>query len=72
MGRPRSDLWENCIYQDSVSVVNGTDLYLFQAIHQEADVVVENIDAIRVMMDAAPSAEASIKTTNEALGFTAL
>jgi glyceraldehyde-3-phosphate dehydrogenase (NAD(P)) len=72
MGRPRSDLWENCIYQDSVSVVNGTDLYLFQAIHQEADVVVENIDAIRAMMDAAPSAEASIKTTNEALGFTAL
>ena len=71
MGRPRSDLWESCVYEDSVSVVENT-LYLFQAIHQEADVVVENIDAIRAMMKATPVAEESVRMTNEALGLKAI
>ena len=70
MGRPRSDLWESCIYEESVSVINNTELYLFQAIHQEADVVVENIDAIRAMMGTVENAEDSVRMTNEALGFT--
>ncbi|HDQ08228.1 MAG TPA: type II glyceraldehyde-3-phosphate dehydrogenase [Methanoculleus sp.] len=71
MGRPRSDLWESCVFEDSVSVVEGT-LYLFQAIHQEADVVVENIDAIRAMMQVTPEAGESIRMTNEALGLKAI
>ncbi len=71
MGRPRSDLWESCVFEDSVSVVENT-LYLFQAIHQEADVVVENIDAIRAMMQATPVAEESVRMTNEALGLKAI
>jgi glyceraldehyde-3-phosphate dehydrogenase (NAD(P)) len=70
MGRPRADLWENCVYEESVSVVGGTELFLFQAIHQEADVVVENIDAIRAMMGTVENAEDSIRMTNNALGFT--
>ena len=48
-GRPRGDLWENCIWKESISV-NKNEMYLFQAIHQEADVVPENIDAIRAIM----------------------
>jgi glyceraldehyde-3-phosphate dehydrogenase (NAD(P)) len=44
------------------------DLYLFQAIHQESDVVPENVDAIRAVTNAA-DAEESIETTNEALGM---
>jgi len=71
LGRPRSDLWENGIYEDSVSVV-GRDLYLFQAIHQEADVVVENIDAIRAMAGDVADGATSIRMTNEALGFVAI
>lgn len=70
MGRPRSDLWESCIYEESVSVLDGKELYLFQAIHQEADVVVENIDAIRAMMGTVENARESIMMTNSALGFT--
>ncbi len=70
MNRPRADLWENCIYEESVSVVDDTDLYLFQAIHQEADVVVENIDAIRALMGTVEDAAESVRMTNEALGFT--
>ncbi|HDR72622.1 MAG TPA: type II glyceraldehyde-3-phosphate dehydrogenase [Methanoculleus sp.] len=72
MGRPRADLWENAVYEESVSVVNDTELYLFQAIHQEADVVVENIDAIRALTGTVEDAAVSIRMTNEALGFTAI
>lgn len=72
INRPRGDLWENCIFEDSIGIVNDTELYLFQAIHQEADVVVENIDAIRAAMGTVTSAETSIRMTNEALGFEAL
>ena len=68
-GRPRGDIWENCIWRESVSM-EGSDLYLFQAIHQESDVVPENVDAIRAVSGAADS-ETSIERTNEtmAIGF---
>jgi len=65
-GRPRGDLWENCIWEESVSV-EGSDLYLFQAIHQESDVVPENVDAIRAVLGAADRAE-SVATTDDRLG----
>jgi glyceraldehyde-3-phosphate dehydrogenase (NAD(P)) len=69
LGRQRADLYENCIFEDSI-YANKTDLCFFQAIHQEADVVVENIDAIRAMMGGQKDGAASIKITNDALGFT--
>jgi len=66
LGRPRGDLWENGIWRESVTV-EGSDLYLFQAIHQESDVVPENIDAIRAVTGEADAAE-SMALTNETLG----
>jgi glyceraldehyde-3-phosphate dehydrogenase (NAD(P)) len=71
MGRCRSDLWENGIFEESVAVV-GKELYLFQAIHQEADVVVENVDAIRAMTGTVKDQATSVRMTNEALGFKAI
>ncbi|MDO9539108.1 MAG: glyceraldehyde-3-phosphate dehydrogenase, partial [Methanocalculus sp.] len=68
LGRPRADLWENGVFEGSISV-DGDDLYLFQAIHQEADVVVETIDCIRAMMGTITVAEESIALTNHSLGF---
>jgi glyceraldehyde-3-phosphate dehydrogenase (NAD(P)) len=65
-GRPRGDLWENCIWSESVSL-EGDDLYLFQAIHQESDVVPENVDAIRAVLGTADRAE-SMTTTDESMG----
>jgi glyceraldehyde-3-phosphate dehydrogenase (NAD(P)) len=65
-GRPRGDLWENCIWSESLTV-EGSDLYLFQAIHQESDVVPENIDAIRAVLGEADAAE-SMATTDETMG----
>ncbi|ELY90233.1 glyceraldehyde-3-phosphate dehydrogenase [Natrialba hulunbeirensis JCM 10989] len=66
-GRPRGDVWENAIWEDSISTV-GRDLYLFQGIHQESDVVPENVDAIRAVLGEA-DAEESIETTDETLGI---
>lgn len=66
-GRPRGDIWENCVWGESINV-QGNDFYCFQAIHQESDVVPENVDALRAMFDTA-NAEESIARTNESLGM---
>jgi len=71
IGRPRADLIENCIFEESI-YVNKKELSFFQGIHQEADVVVENVDVIRAMMGNEEDGEKSIKTTNDALGFTTI
>ena len=65
--RPRADIWENCIWSESISM-EDTDLYLFQAIHQESDVVPENIDAIRAVLGTADATE-SIELTNDTMGI---
>lgn len=66
-GRPYSDLYEIAIWKDGVHVVGDT-LYYYQAIHQESDVIPENIDAIRSMMELMPKEE-SIEKTNKAMGI---
>ena len=71
LGRFRSDLWENGVFEESVSCL-GKELYLFQAIHQEADVVVENIDCIRAMTGIEKDPAKSIAMTNRALNFIAI
>jgi glyceraldehyde-3-phosphate dehydrogenase (NAD(P)) len=68
LGRQRADLYENCIFEESI-YANKKELCFFQAIHQEADIVVENIDAIRAMTGIIKDAATSIGMTNEAIGF---
>ena len=70
--RPRADVWENGIFEESVSVLDGKEFYCFQAIHQEADVIPENIDCIRAMMGTVKDPQESIRMTNEALNFIAI
>jgi glyceraldehyde-3-phosphate dehydrogenase (NAD(P)) len=67
VGRPRGDLWENCVWEESVHM-EGRDLYLFQNVHQEADVVPENVDAIRALTTDTPRDE-SVARTDESLGI---
>ncbi|MCZ7356437.1 MAG: type II glyceraldehyde-3-phosphate dehydrogenase [Candidatus Methanoperedens sp.] len=69
MGRPRGDMWENIVWKDSISINKG-ELYFFQAIHQESDVVPENVDAIRALLELEKDGASSIKKTNRALGIT--
>lgn len=64
--RPRGDLWENCVWGESISV-EDSELYMFQAIHQESDVIPENVDAIRAMTGLAGKEE-SMAMTDEHLG----
>lgn len=66
-GRPRNDLWESCLWDDSISV-DGRDLYFFQAIHQESNVVPENIDAIRAITGITDDGRESMHRTDEYLG----
>ena len=65
-GRRRGDVWENCVWTDSIDVTDGR-LSFFQAIHQQADVVPENVDAIRALRDSM-DADASRSRTDSALG----
>ena len=64
-GRPRGDLPENVVWRESVTV-RDRDLYLLQAIHQESNVVPENVDAIRAVAGVA-SASRSVRTTDRTL-----
>jgi glyceraldehyde-3-phosphate dehydrogenase (NAD(P)) len=50
--------------------VNDGRLYLIQAVHQEAIVIPENIDAIRASFGLCDG-DSSIQKTNEALGIMA-
>ncbi|GFO97405.1 glyceraldehyde-3-phosphate dehydrogenase [groundwater metagenome] len=68
LGRPRGDMWENVVWKDSIAINKG-ELYFFQAIHQESDVVPENVDAIRALLEVEKDGMRSIKKTNKALGL---
>ncbi len=65
---PRGDLNEIAVWKDAVKV-EGSTLYYYQAIHQESDIVPENIDAIRAMTELEEDNEKSIQKTNEAMGI---
>lgn len=68
MGRSRYDLYEIAVWEDGTHVVGDT-LYYYQAIHQESDVVPENIDAIRAMMELEKDKMKSIEKTDKAMGI---
>ncbi|MFQ6106914.1 MAG: type II glyceraldehyde-3-phosphate dehydrogenase [Thermoplasmata archaeon] len=68
MCRNRTDLYEIAVWRDGTHV-QGDSLYYYQAIHQESDVVPENIDAIRAMMEIEKDKMKSIGKTDLALGI---
>ena len=49
LGNPRGDMSDICIWKETVGVAKNKLFYL-QAIHQESNVIPENIDAIRAAM----------------------
>jgi len=66
LGNARGDMPEICIWEEGVGVKDKKLFYL-QAIHQESDVVLENIDAIRAITGF-KDGQKSIEMTNKALG----
>jgi glyceraldehyde-3-phosphate dehydrogenase (NAD(P)) len=68
LGRPRGDLFEIAVWRESLNIVNN-ELYYMQAVHQESDVVPENVDAIRAMLEMETNPEKSIARTNKNIGI---
>jgi glyceraldehyde-3-phosphate dehydrogenase (NAD(P)) len=68
MGRDRADLYEIAIWKDGVNVV-GDMLYYTQAIHQESDVVPENVDCIRALCGLEKDGKKSQQKTDRAMGI---
>jgi glyceraldehyde-3-phosphate dehydrogenase (NAD(P)) len=70
IGCPRNDMWENCVWIESITVTeNKKEIYFFMAIHQESITIPENVDAIRAMMELESDGTKSIEKTNKALGM---
>jgi glyceraldehyde-3-phosphate dehydrogenase (NAD(P)) len=67
LSRDRSDLYEIAVWKDGVHVVDGKHLYYFQAVHQESDVVPENVDAIRAMMSLEKEGHRSMEKTDRTM-----
>ena len=67
LGRPRYDLWEIAIWEESVNVVDNEVFYM-QGVHQEADIILDNIDCIRAITGVEKDAKASIRKTDKAMG----
>jgi len=66
IGRLRGDMPEICIWEEGVGVKDKKLFYL-QAIHQESDVVLENMDAIRAATGF-KDGKKSIEMTNKSFG----
>jgi glyceraldehyde-3-phosphate dehydrogenase (NAD(P)) len=66
IGRTWGDLHEIFVWEDGVKL-EGNTLWYFQAIHQESDVVPENVDAVRALMGTEDDWKASVNKTDEAI-----
>jgi glyceraldehyde-3-phosphate dehydrogenase (NAD(P)) len=69
LGRPRGDLWEVGLWEDSLTVAGNEVFYTYQ-VYNQAIVVPESIDAIRALTGSERDSRASITRTDHALGIT--
>jgi len=69
LSRNRADLYEIAVWRDGVHMTDGKRLFYFQAVHQESDVVPENIDAIRSMLEIQKDGRKSMEKTDHSLGI---
>lgn len=65
--RNRSDLYEIALWKESMNM-KGNRINYIQAVHQESDVVPENVDAVRAMFELADK-ENSLSATDASLGI---
>jgi len=65
-GRYRYDVPENVVWIDTL-YVNGKEVWLTQAIHQESVVIPENIDAVKALVNFEQDKWRAIRATDEVL-----
>lgn len=68
LGRPRGDMWEVGLWEDSLTVA-GNELFYTYQVYNQAIVVPETIDAIRALTELERDGFESIATTDRALGI---
>lgn len=66
--RPRADMWEVAVWEDSLAT-DGREIYLTFQVHNEAITIPESIDAIRAMTGIERDARSSIAKTDRSLGI---
>lgn len=66
LGMMRGDMPEICVWEEGIGI-SGKKLFYLQAIHQESDVVPENVDAVRAATGF-KDGKKSIQMTNKSLG----
>ena len=64
----KGNIYEICVWKESIGLDRDGELGMQIAIDQQADVIPENIDAIRAMFETATAKE-SIEKTNTSLGI---
>lgn len=68
LGRPRGDMWEVGLWEDSVTVAGCEAFYNYQ-VYNQAIVVPETIDAIRALTCLETEASQSIAKTDQSMGL---
>jgi glyceraldehyde-3-phosphate dehydrogenase (NAD(P)) len=69
LGRPRGDMWEVGLWEDSLTV-NGNEAFYNYQVYNQAIVVPETIDAIRALTGIEQDGRKSIAKTDKAMGLT--
>jgi glyceraldehyde-3-phosphate dehydrogenase (NAD(P)) len=67
LGRPRGDMWEVGLWEDSLTV-QGNELFYNYQVYNQAIVVPETIDAIRALIGIEKDGLISIAKTDKAMG----
>lgn len=67
LGRPRADMWEVGLWEDSLTVIGREAFYNYQ-VYNQAIVVPETVDAIRALSGVETEGAASMALTDRALG----
>ena len=68
LGRPRGDMWEVGLWEDSLTV-KGNELFYNYQVYNQAIVVPETIDAIRALTGIEKDGLKSIAKTDQAMGL---
>lgn len=68
LGRPRSDMWEVGLWEDSLTV-SGNEVFYNYQVYNQAIVIPETIDAIRALTGIEQDSMQSIAKTDQALGL---
>jgi glyceraldehyde-3-phosphate dehydrogenase (NAD(P)) len=68
LGRPRGDMWEVGLWEDSLTV-KGNELFYNYQVYNQAIVVPETIDAIRALTGIETNGSRSIARTDASLGI---